>query len=59
MPRCDVCGSAHARPFTVYFRSRKHVFDCFECAVRGLTATCESCGGTFIRGGACGCCGCR
>ncbi|HZN55842.1 MAG TPA: hypothetical protein VFB67_11040 [Candidatus Polarisedimenticolaceae bacterium] len=57
MSRCEVCGNAHRRPFD-YFRSRRHVFDSFECAVRGLTSRCAHCGSPHIQGtprGAAGC----
>jgi len=44
MARCEVCGNEYDKPITVAAAGRKHVFDCFECAVHAMAPICEHCG---------------
>lgn len=44
MPRGEVCGNTYGKTFEV---RRDHIsqhFDCFECAIHALAATCHHCG---------------
>jgi hypothetical protein len=40
---CDTCGNDYDRTFTVEMDGRRHVFDCFECAIHRLAPECASC----------------
>lgn len=42
--RCEVCGNEYDKVITVVAAGRKHVFDCFECAVHAMAPVCEHCG---------------
>lgn len=44
MPECEVCGNEYDKTFEVHKDGRRHVFDCFECAVHALAPTCDNCG---------------
>lgn len=44
MARCEMCGNEYDKPMEVVVRERRHVFDCFECAIHMLAPTCEHCG---------------
>lgn len=44
MARCEVCGNEYDKAFEVTLADRRHVFDCFECAVHALAPTCRHCG---------------
>ena len=44
---CEVCGS-QADCFEVHLGGEKHVFDSFDCAMRGLMPTCSLCGSTIL-----------
>ena len=44
MTRCEVCGNEYDKAITVAAAGRKHVFDCFECAVHAMAPVCEHCG---------------
>ena len=41
---CEVCGKSLERYFEVHLGGERHVFDSFECAVRGLMPRCHLCG---------------
>lgn len=41
---CEVCGKNRERCFEVHLGGEKHVFDSFECAMRGLIPRCGLCG---------------
>jgi len=49
MAACETCGKEAEHPLEISFRSAIHVFDCYECAEKGLSARCECCGCRFIR----------
>ncbi len=45
MARCEVCGNDYDKAFQVVLPGgRTHVFDSFECAIRGAAPTCAHCG---------------
>jgi hypothetical protein len=44
---CEVCGS-QAGCFEVHLGGEKHVFDSFDCAMRGLMPKCSLCGGMIL-----------
>lgn len=48
MPVCEVCGNDYYAAFEVITAGRKHVFDCFECAIHRLAPVCEHCGCRII-----------
>lgn len=41
---CEVCGKSQDHYLEVHLGGEKHVFDSFECAIRGLTPRCTLCG---------------
>ena len=41
--RCEACGNAYDKAFTVEVDGARHVFDCFECAIHVLAPTCATC----------------
>ena len=45
---CEVCGKRVDRSFEVHLGGEKHVFDSFECAVRGLMPKCCLCGSLLL-----------
>ncbi|MGE5463270.1 MAG: hypothetical protein ACM3PS_07940 [Syntrophothermus sp.] len=48
---CEVCGKNQDRCFEVHLGGEKHVFDSFECAMRGLMPTCSQCGCLILGAG--------
>ena len=45
---CEVCGKDQERCFEVHLGGERHVFDSFECAIRGLMPKCSSCGSMLL-----------
>lgn len=45
---CEVCGKTRERCFEVHLGGERHVFDSFECAVRGLMPVCDRCGSVLL-----------
>jgi hypothetical protein len=45
---CEVCGKSDERCFAVHLGGKRHVFDSFECAMRGLLPTCPLCGNPLL-----------
>jgi hypothetical protein len=45
---CEVCGNAAERCFEVLLGGERHVFDSFECAIRGLLPNCPLCGSLIL-----------
>lgn len=44
MTRCDVCGNAYDKAFTVTMvDGRSGRFDSFECAIQAMAPTCAHC----------------
>jgi hypothetical protein len=41
---CEVCGKSQEHYLEVHLGGDKHVFDSFECAIRGLIPACPLCG---------------
>jgi hypothetical protein len=41
--RCDCCGNAYDKAFTVSANGKEYVFDSFECAAHVLAPKCENC----------------
>lgn len=41
---CEVCGETREPCFEVHLGGQRHVFDSFECAMRGLMPKCDLCG---------------
>jgi hypothetical protein len=41
---CEVCGNSYDKMMTVFIDSKKHKFDCFECAIHALAPSCSHCG---------------
>lgn len=55
MGRCEVCGNAYDKTFTIRFESDpsdEHTFDSFECAIHALAPICEHCGCRIVGHGA-------
>lgn len=48
MAQCEVCGNNYYLAFEVITAGRKHVFDCFECAIHKLAPVCATCGCRII-----------
>lgn len=48
MKKCDVCGNAYDKAFTVTMGGEAHTFDCFECAIHALAPQCSHCGCRII-----------
>jgi hypothetical protein len=48
---CEVCGESRERCFEVHLGGQKHVFDSFECAIRGLLPKCALCEGLILWSG--------
>lgn len=48
---CEVCGKELGDSFEVHLGGRRHVFDSFECAMRGLMPRCSICGGIVLNTG--------
>lgn len=44
MARCEVCGNDYDKPIEVSAAGRRHIFDCFECAIHRMAPVCEHCG---------------
>lgn len=44
MAHCETCGNDYARSIEVIANGRRHVFDCFECAIHKLAPRCGHCG---------------
>jgi len=40
MTKCDVCGNAYDKAFTVTMAGRTRTFDSFECAIHELAQAC-------------------
>jgi hypothetical protein len=45
---CEVCGKSEDRCFEVHLGGERHVFDSFECAIRGLMPKCPLCGAMIL-----------
>jgi hypothetical protein len=43
MARCEVCGNEYDKAFEVILSGKKHIFDCFECAIHALAPVCAHC----------------
>lgn len=54
--RCAICGNVFENGLQIIFDGATHGFDCFECAIHALAASCERCGcrvighGVSVRG---------
>jgi hypothetical protein len=48
MAVCEACGNEYDKTFEVIVKGRKHVFDCFECAINVLAPACDTCGNRVI-----------
>ncbi len=46
--RCEVCGNEYDLAFEVVTAGKRHVFDCFECAIHALAPICDTCGCRII-----------
>jgi hypothetical protein len=42
--KCEVCGNAYDKSFTVVKNDEEHTFDSFECAIHALAPVCDHCG---------------
>lgn len=52
MATCEYCGNHYDNAFEVIMNGRRHVFDCFECAIQMLATTCSYCGCRIMGHGA-------
>jgi hypothetical protein len=43
MAKCDVCGNAYDKAFTVTMAEKTYTFDSFECAIHALAPVCDHC----------------
>jgi hypothetical protein len=41
---CETCGNVYDKAFELILDGKRHVFDCFECAIAALAPHCEHCG---------------
>ena len=48
MAQCETCGNNYDKSFEVVANGKKHVFDCFECAIHALAPSCDHCGCKII-----------
>jgi hypothetical protein len=48
---CEVCGKSEDCCFEVHLGGERHIFDSFECAVRGLMPVCPLCGSMILGSG--------
>ncbi len=48
---CEVCGKSDEECFEVHLGGERHVFDSFECAIRGLMPKCPLCGSLLLGSG--------
>ncbi len=48
MAQCEVCGNDYYLAFEVVTAVKRHVFDCFECAIHKLAPVCDHCGCKII-----------
>lgn len=49
MALCETCGNDYDKAFTVtLYNGDQHVFDSFECAIRGVAPRCGHCGVPII-----------
>jgi hypothetical protein len=48
MARCEVCGNDYDKTMELTWQGRRHVFDCFECAIHAVAPRCEHCGCPII-----------
>jgi hypothetical protein len=48
MAACEVCGNDYDKAFEVTMMGKRHVFDCFECAIHALAPVCAHCGCRII-----------
>lgn len=48
MAQCEVCGNEYDKSFEIIMEGKKHVFDCFECAIQALAPLCADCGCRII-----------
>jgi hypothetical protein len=46
--QCEVCGNDYDKAMTITVAGDEHTFDSFECAIRALAPTCETCGVSVI-----------
>lgn len=44
LERCEVCGNAYDKCFTISRAGKTYVFDCLECAIHVIAPSCERCG---------------
>jgi hypothetical protein len=45
---CEVCGKNEDHCFEVHLGGERHIFDSFECAIRGLMPKCPLCGAMVL-----------
>ncbi len=43
MARCEMCGNEYDKAFEVVMDGKRHIFDCFECAITSLAPVCGHC----------------
>ena len=48
---CEVCGKGGDHCFEVHLGGERHIFDSFECAIRGLMPICPLCGSMILGSG--------
>ncbi len=48
MEKCEVCGNAYDKAFTVSRGGESYVFDSFECAIHKMAPRCDHCACTII-----------
>jgi hypothetical protein len=48
MAQCELCKNDYDKSFEVVMAGKKHVFDCFECAIHVLAPSCRHCGCKII-----------
>jgi hypothetical protein len=48
MAQCELCKNDYDKSFEIVMAGKKHVFDCFECAIHVLAPLCRNCGCKII-----------
>ena len=46
--KCETCGNDYDKCIEVIVDGKKHVFDCFACAIHKLAPSCAHCGVRII-----------
>ncbi len=48
MAQCEICGNEYDKAFEIKRDGKSHVYDSFECAIKGMAPECNNCGCKII-----------